>query len=184
MKLFSFFHRELLRKLSDLEFHYHKDNVHVTWREKYLRALGVEFARPISIGRDFYLRDHGLLKVGRNCSFGSFTRIWNYAPVEIGDHFLSAGGLTMNCGSHDPQTLQPHGGPIKIGHRVWVGVNVTILAGVTIGDDVVIGAGSVVTTDIPSETIFAGVPARKIRDLDRKNLAGIWGAWGAVPRNS
>jgi maltose O-acetyltransferase len=183
MHLLSFLHLEMLRWLSDLEFRYRKDNVHVHFREKYLRALGVEFIHPISLGRDFYLRDRGLLKVGRNCSFGSFTRIWNYAPIEIGDHFLGAGGLTINAGTHDPLTLQPSGAPIRIGHRVWVGVNVTILGGVTIGDDVVIGAGSVVTTDIPGGTIFAGVPARKIRDLDRTDVPEVWGAWGQVRRD-
>ena len=133
MKLLALFRREILRILSDLEFRYHKNNVNVFFREKFLHALGVEFTPPISIGLQFYLRDQGLLKVGRNCSFGSFTKIWNYAPIEIGDHFLSAGCLTMNCGSHDPRTLQPQAAAIKIGDRVWAGLNVTILGGVTIG---------------------------------------------------
>jgi maltose O-acetyltransferase len=180
VKLYSFVKLELLRWLSDLEFRYHKNNTHVRFRERYLRALGVEFQAPISLGTDFYLRDHGRLKIGRNCSFGSFTRIWNYVPVEIGDHFLSAGGLTINCGSHDPNTLQPSAREVKIGHRVWIGLNVTILGGVTIGDDVVVGAGSVVTKNIPAGTVWAGVPAKKIKDVDREGLTSIWGGWGDI----
>jgi len=56
--------------------------------------------------------------------------------------------------------------PVKIGKRCWIGINSIILPGVTIGDNVVIGAGSVVTSDIPSNMIAVGSPARVIR----KNL--------------
>lgn len=180
VKTLQFFYLQVLGMLSNSEFTYFKNNTNVTWRKRFLRASGVTFEEPISIGRDFYLREKGGLKVGRNASFGSYTRIWNYAAIEIGDHFLSAGGLTINCGSHDPLTLVPGGGPIKIGHRVWMGINVTILGGVTIGNDVVVGAGSVVTKDLPANAVYAGTPAKRIRDLDRSDLASIWGAWGPV----
>jgi acetyltransferase-like isoleucine patch superfamily enzyme len=53
--------------------------------------------------------------------------------------------------------------PTRIGDRVWVGANVTILKGVTVEDDAVIGAGSVVTQDVPSGAIVVGVPARVVR---------------------
>ena len=55
--------------------------------------------------------------------------------------------------------------PVKIGHNVWIGGNVVILPGVTIGDNCTIGAGSVVTRDIPSSTLSAGNPCRVIRKL-------------------
>lgn len=55
--------------------------------------------------------------------------------------------------------------PVKIGKRCWIGVNSIILPGVTIGDNVVIGAGSVVTSDIPSNMIAVGSPARVIRKI-------------------
>ena len=50
--------------------------------------------------------------------------------------------------------------PTQIGDRVWIGANVTILKGVTIGNDAVIGAGSVVTKDIPEKAIAVGNPAK------------------------
>lgn len=180
MKLFNFIQTELLRVLSEWEFRYHRDNTHVRFRERYLRALGVKFDRPVSIGIGFYLRDHGGLKIGCNGSFGSFTRIWNYAPIEIGNYFLSAGGLTMNCGGHDPITLHPHAKGIKIGDRVWIGLNVTILGGVTIGNDAVVAAGSVVTRDVPAGTLWGGVPAKQIKTLDRTGVDALWGAWGRI----
>ena len=87
---------------------------------------------------------------------------------------MSAGGLTLNSATHDPVTLEPMGKPISIGNRVWCGVNVTILAGVTIGDDVVIGAGAVVTEDIPANSIAVGVPAKRVRTLDRPLDKPLW----------
>ena len=55
--------------------------------------------------------------------------------------------------------------PITIGNNVWIGANVTILPGVTIGDDTVIVAGSVVNRDIPSGVIAVGNPSRAIRKI-------------------
>ena len=52
-----------------------------------------------------------------------------------------------------------------IGRNVWIGDKVTILGGVTIGDNVIIGAGSIVTLDIPSNSLAGGSPARVIRSL-------------------
>jgi acetyltransferase-like isoleucine patch superfamily enzyme len=56
-------------------------------------------------------------------------------------------------------------GPIRVGSNVFFGFNVLIMPGVTIGDNVVVGAGAVVTRDIPSNSVAAGVPARVIRPL-------------------
>ena len=55
---------------------------------------------------------------------------------------------------------------MKIGNDVWIGGNVTILPGITIGNNVVVAAGAVVTKDIPDNTLVAGVPARPIRTLE------------------
>ncbi len=144
------------------------------WRKRYLQLMRVQHGKNFTIGRNLHIRNKGGLELGENCGIGSFSRIWNYAPIIIGDDFLAAGGLTLNSATHDPVTLKPFGEPIHIGHRVWCGVNVTILAGVTIGNDVVIGAGSVVISDIPPNCIAAGVPARKIKDLQRNDQTKIW----------
>lgn len=55
--------------------------------------------------------------------------------------------------------------PVTIGNDVWIGGNVTILPGVTIGDRAVIAAGAVVTKDIPANTVAGGVPAKVIKEL-------------------
>ena len=56
--------------------------------------------------------------------------------------------------------------PIHIGNDVWIGGNVTIMPGLTIGNNVVIAAGAVVTKDVPDNSLVAGVPAKKVRDLE------------------
>ena len=55
---------------------------------------------------------------------------------------------------------------IKIGNDVWIGGNTTILPGITIGNNVVIGAGAVVTKDIPDDSLALGVPAKVVRELE------------------
>ena len=56
--------------------------------------------------------------------------------------------------------------PVVIGNDVWIGGNVTILPGITIGNNVVVAAGAVVTHDVPDNTLVGGVPARKIKDIE------------------
>ena len=72
---------------------------------------------------------------------------------------------TLNHGlaPEDRQTTYP--APIVLGKNVWVGSNSTILQGVTIGDNAVVGAGAVVTKDVPENTIVGGVPAKVIRHI-------------------
>jgi len=113
-----------------------------------------------------YLFGRGNLTIGDYCSFGEFTKIWNFEKINIGNDFMAAEGLTILTGGHDADTLVPIMKKVSIGNRVWCGANVTIMPGVTIGNDVVIGAGTLVTKDIPNETIVAGVPGRIIRNVD------------------
>jgi maltose O-acetyltransferase len=56
--------------------------------------------------------------------------------------------------------------PVRIGNDVWIGGNVTILPGVTIGNNVVVAAGAVVTKDVPDNSLVGGVPARLIREIE------------------
>ncbi|MDY7075377.1 MAG: acyltransferase [Chloroflexota bacterium] len=113
---------------------------------------------------------HGYVRTGRNCSFNPGTQIFGTGGVEIGANVL-VGGLTTIIGySHEfkdctvPIMEQPITGQgIRIGDNVWIGAQATIVDGVTVGDGAVIGANSVVTRDVPPDTVVAGVPARPLR---------------------
>jgi acetyltransferase-like isoleucine patch superfamily enzyme len=94
--------------------------------------------------------------------------------VEIGDHCMFANGSFVTDSNHrfdDPNLPVPwqgftSKGPTRIGSNVWCGANVVVTSGVTIGDRCVIGANSVVTTDIPPYSIAAGAPARVLRRVE------------------
>jgi acetyltransferase-like isoleucine patch superfamily enzyme len=94
--------------------------------------------------------------------------------VEIGAHCMFANGCFVTDGNHrfdDPDTPVPwqgftSKGPTRVGDNVWCGANVVITSGVTIGERCVIGANSVVTTDLPPRSIAAGAPAKVLRTIE------------------
>jgi acetyltransferase-like isoleucine patch superfamily enzyme len=163
----------LLLFLSELEAYFVVPGDSLALRRLFLRYCGVSFTNPIWIGRKFRLLHGHNVSLGDRCALGDFVMIIAYHYLKIGDDFTGAAGLHIDTGGHDPVTMKPAGGPIVIGDRVWCGIDVRILGGVTIGDDVVIGAGSVVCRDIPSNSVAAGVPARVIRSIDR-DLDEFW----------
>lgn len=90
--------------------------------------------------------------------------------ITIGDRTLIGPGCSIICTNHaiDPEERLKgifHNEAITIGERVWLGANVIVLSGVTIGDRSVIGAGSAVTKDIPSDVIACGNPCKVIRRI-------------------
>jgi acetyltransferase-like isoleucine patch superfamily enzyme len=94
--------------------------------------------------------------------------------VEIGDHCMFANGCFVTDANHrfddpdQPVTWQgfTSKGPTRVGDNVWCGANVVITSGVTIGERCVVGANSVVTTDLPPFSIAAGSPARVLRTIE------------------
>jgi acetyltransferase-like isoleucine patch superfamily enzyme len=113
--------------------------------------------------------------LGNRVTINDFVHIWGGGGVEIGDDSMIASHCAIVSQTHDADALQKGKkyretmvtmGPVIIGKNVWIGASAVILTGVRIGDHAIIGAGAVVTRDIPSRTIVAGSPARKLRDLN------------------
>ena len=95
--------------------------------------------------------------------------------IRIGsDSMIGFGSRVLDSDFHDLDVNTPErSAPVTIGERVWIASDVTILQGVTIGDDVVIGARSVVTRDVPSRTLALGFPAKPVRSIGpRARLPG------------
>ena len=96
--------------------------------------------------------------------------ILDEAPVRFGDNVLLAPNVSIYTAGHPFDLEQRNAAieyalPVTIGNNVWIGGNVTIVPGVSIGDNSVIGAGSVVTKDIPSNVVAVGNPCRVIKKI-------------------
>ena len=106
--------------------------------------------------------------LGRDVSIGYGTFLDGSGYIEVGDRTIIGQNVVILSSNHrrggpDIQSSGKTHEPVKIGRSVWIGANVTILAGVVIGDRATIGAGAVVTHDVPCDSLAVGVPAR-VRD--------------------
>lgn len=123
--------------------------------------------------------DYGYnIKTGKNFYTNTNCTILDCGEVIIGDDVLIGPNVSLYTVDHAFDGKERKAGyeiayPIVIGDRVWLGGSVTIVGGVTIGENTIIAAGSVVTKDIPANVIAGGVPCRVIRPIteaDRKGL--------------
>jgi maltose O-acetyltransferase len=94
------------------------------------------------------------------------------APVTIGNHVLIGPAVQIYTATHPVDAIARRAGleggsPIVIGDDVWIGGGTIICPGVTIGARSIIGAGSVVTRDVPEDVLAAGNPCRVVRSLDK-----------------
>lgn len=108
--------------------------------------------------------------IGKGTYINSGLTLVDDYEIYIGEDCLLATNVTICTTGHPVHPeLRPHGEmysfPVKIGNGVWVGAGAIILPGVTIGDHAVIGAGSVVTKDIPANVVAVGNPCRVLREI-------------------
>ncbi len=111
------------------------------------------------INFNFTVQDDALVSIGDDCNFGPnctiVTPMHPMLPDERKAMLDKDGNVKRFC----------YAKPVHIGNDCWFGANVTVCPGVTVGNNCVIGAGSVVTKDIPDNCFAAGVPCRVIREL-------------------
>lgn len=115
-----------------------------------------DYGYNITTGKGFYA-NHG-------CT------LLDCAPIRFGDNCMLAPGVVIATATHPLDPVERASGQefaqaITVGSNVWFGANVTVCPGVSIGDNVVIGAGSVVVKDLPSNSVCVGSPAKPIRFL-------------------
>lgn len=112
----------------------------------------------------FNIHTHGLTVINYNCV------ILDTSPVSIGANVFIAPGVCIACSGHAILPQQRAAGigtskPVTLEDDVWIGANCTVCGGVSIGKGSIIGAGSVVTKDIPSGVIAVGNPCRVLRKI-------------------
>ena len=155
--------------------------------------------RWMRIGRDTYIGPDATLSVGIHpeqipisnpvivigdrCLINKGTAIVAHFAVEIGDDVWTGHNCYITDQNHGYKNLDlPIGAqsmeerPVRIGSGSWLGYGVVVLPGVTIGEHVVVGAGSVVTHDLPDRCVAAGVPARIVSQHDPST-----GEWSRPP---
>lgn len=119
-----------------------------------------DYGKHIEVGKNFY--------ANYNCT------ILDVAKVKIGDNCMFAPNVSIFTAGHpvhpvSRNTMYEYGIEITIGDNVWIGGNTVVLPGVNIGSNTVIGAGSVVTKDIPDWVIAAGNPCKVIRKITEED---------------
>lgn len=110
------------------------------------------------------------IEIGRYVRLGDNAHFYNFGSIRVGDFSTFAQNTVIVNGWHRKENFFPESGPTEIGRGVWVGAGVQIVGSVRIGDFSIIGAGSVVNSDLPACSIAVGVPARLVgsRELDQR----------------
>ena len=120
----------------------------------------------------FNIHTSGLTVINHNCV------MLDTSPINIGSNVFIGPGVVLSCAGHSKGPTQRRqgvatSGPINIEDDVWIGANSTITANITIGKETIIGAGSVVTKDIPSGVVACGVPCKVIRKITKEDKENI-----------
>lgn len=147
--------------------------IRVSSRESFLMAK----KKGMFIGKGTYIHPTSMfanaqkIKIGKECYIGAYCNIRPLnEEIIIGDHCLVSQFVSIIGANHKidqariTDKIEDHvSKKVVIGDNVWIGAQAVILPGVTIGEGAVVGAGSVVTKDIPPYCVCAGVPARVTR---------------------
>ena len=137
-----------------------------------LREIVAHCGENVTVNQPFRCDYGHNITLGDNVFVNFNFTVLDEAHVVIGDNTFIGPGVSIFTACHPLSADERNTGvewaePVTIGSDCWIGGNVTVLPGVTIGRDSVIGAGSVVTRDVPAGEVWAGNPARKIKEVDR-----------------
>lgn len=152
-------------------------------RKEILKVLLPHASSRIYLQGDIYFDYGEFVTIGDYFYANYGLRVLDTCPIKIGNNVYFGTNVTLATPLHpllgEERTYYQHddgktyddeyGKPIIIGNDCWFGCNVTVCPGVTIGDNVVIGAGSVVTRDIPSNSLAFGNPCRVQREITKED---------------
>ena len=157
---------EAMRVTAQLNGSYHTPEV---VRELFSKLTGKIVDETFALFPPFYTDCGKNITIGKNVFINSGCHFQYQGGITIEDgaligHCVTLATLNHGFAPEDRVTLYPK--PIRIGQKVWIGANSVVLPGVTIGDNAIVGAGSVVTRDVPPNGIVVGNPARLIKYID------------------
>lgn len=136
------------------------------------KIIGQEVDESVALLPPFYV-DYGKhIEIGKGCFIQQCCTFFGRGGITLGENVLVGPKVNIITINHDPDPENrsaTYGRPVVIGDNVWIGINSTILPGVSIGCGTIIGANSVVTKDVPPMTVVAGNPARIIKTLKNKH---------------
>ena len=159
----NYYSREAQKITCELNYQYHEfDEI----RNLFSKLIGEKVDDEFRVFPPFYTDFGKNIHLGKNVFINSDCKFQDQGGIYIGDDVLIGHNVVLATLNHDENpekrgNLCPS--PIKIGNKVWIGSNATILPGVTIGDGAIIAAGAVVTKDVSKKTVVGGVPARLIK---------------------
>lgn len=138
-------------------------------RELLARLTGKPVDETVALFPPFSADFGRNITLGKRVFINSGCRFQDQGGISIGDDCLIGHNAVLATLNHDlapSRRADMHPAPITLGRNVWLGSNVTVLPGVSIGDDSVVAAGAVVTKDIPRRSLAVGAPARVIRSIE------------------
>ncbi|MBK8971674.1 MAG: acyltransferase [Hahellaceae bacterium] len=138
-----------------------------------LRGMGCRIGKSSFVRSRSFITTPSMISIGKNSKVGPYAELWSYGGIEIGDDVEIGSRLVVHTDEHridDPGLPLTKQGSVHakviVGDDVYIGSSVTILSGVTIGNRVIVAAGSVVIKDLESGYLYAGVPATKKRKIN------------------
>lgn len=146
----------------------------VDLRNKIMKQLFKNVGENVWIEPDFRCEFGKNITIGDNVYINFGCIILDCSEVTIGSHTLLGPNIGLYAANHSTDATERinggcYGKPIHIGNNVWLGEDVKVLQGVTIGDNTIIGAGSIVTKDIPDNVIAVGNPCKVIRKITEED---------------
>lgn len=188
---------EMKDKMHTGELYFPNDKEILAEQEKCLEKLyDFNMTRPSEMKKREEMLKDMFAEIGENCYIEPpFHANWGGKHVHFGNNVYANFGLTMvddthiyvgDCTMFGPNVIVASAGhpirpelrakayqynfPVHIGKNCWIGAGAILVPGITVGDNVVIGAGSVVTKDIPSNSVAVGNPCRVLREINERDF--------------
>ncbi|MDB5711923.1 MAG: bacterial transferase hexapeptide family protein 1 [Sphingomonas bacterium] len=138
-------------------------------RAVFSELIGRELDERFSLIPPFYTTGGENIRIGRNVFINQNCTMYDLGGIDIGDDVMIGPNVSLITSGHPIEPSRRRDGvtasPIVIEAKVWIAAGVTIIGGVTVGENSVVAAGSVVTHDVPRNTLVGGNPARVIRSI-------------------